>query len=81
MLETHMRGTSLALTIDAGIQVMERMHMSGDIAVEGGEKFHSEQEDVCEHRIGDDLRQCLYRLCSRVKFRKLSHQQRQQDQE
>ena len=58
-----------SLAIDAGIQVMKRFHMSGYIAVEGGEKFHSEQEDVCEHRIGDDLCQRLYRLCSRVKFR------------
>ena len=65
MLEIHIRGTSFAMSIDAGIQVLERMHMSGDIAVEGGEKFQSEQEDVCEHRIGDDLRQRLYGLCFR----------------
>ena len=49
------QGNEFCVAIDSGIQVFERLHMAWYIAVEGGEEFQPEQEDICEHRIGNNL--------------------------
>ena len=55
-------------------------HVTGNIAVEGGEDLQEVEEDIDTHGVDNDRGQCLDGIASRIKARQSAHDEEQKQE-
>jgi hypothetical protein len=69
------------VAVEAEKQVLDVVHVSGDLAVKGDEHLAQEEKDVEDDGVGDDLGQGLDLLTARVEVGEFADDEAQQDQQ